>query len=50
MSIVTGVAHPADGVKVYVVIPTVDVLIVEGLHEPLMLFKDVAGNAGAALF
>ena len=28
------VAHPVPGVKVYVVVPVVDVFIVEGLHVP----------------
>ena len=41
---------PAAGVKVYVVVPTVDVLMVAGLHVPVMLLVEVVGNAGAVLF
>ena len=41
---------PALGVNVYVVVPTVAVLIVAGLHVPVILLTDVAGRAGAALF
>ena len=49
--IVPVVPHcPAAGVKVYVVVPTVAVLIVAGLHVPVMLLFDVVGNAGAVLF
>ena len=51
ISIVAVVAHwPAVGVKVYVVVPTVAVLTVAGLHVPVMLFVEVAGNAGAVEF
>ena len=50
MSIVVIVAQPPDGVKVYVVVPTVDVLIVDGFQIPLMLFCDKVDNAGAVLF
>jgi hypothetical protein len=32
------------------VVPTVAVLIVEGLHEPAKLLVDVNGNVGAILF
>jgi hypothetical protein len=32
------------------VVPAVAVLIVAGLQVPLMLFVEVAGNAGAVLF
>jgi hypothetical protein len=35
---------------VYVVVPTVDVLIVAGLQVPVMPFEDVAGRTGATLF
>ena len=46
---VVDVAHwPAVGVKVYVVVPTTDVLIVAGLQLPLMPLLDIAGNTGAA--
>jgi hypothetical protein len=45
------VAHwPAVGVKVYVVVPTTDVLIVAGDHVPVMPLLDIAGNTGAAAF
>lgn len=40
---------PADGVKVYVVVPGVAVLIVAGLHVPVMPLDDVVGSAGAVL-
>ena len=50
-SIVVVVPHwPAFGVKVYVVVPMVEVLIVAGLHVPVMPLFEVAGNAGAVLF
>src|SRR4030095_5866057 len=50
-SIVAVAAHwPAVGVKVYVVVPNVAVLIVAGLQVPVMPLVDVAGNAGAVLF
>src|SRR4030095_11623860 len=41
---------PAAGVKVYVVVPVVAVLIVAGLHVPVMPLVDAAGRAGAVLF
>jgi hypothetical protein len=45
------VAHcPAPGVNVYVVVPGVAVLMVAGLHVPVMPLFDVVGNAGAVLF
>ena len=45
------VAHcPAAGVKVYVVGPAVAVLIVAGLHVPLIPLVEVAGKAGAPEF
>jgi hypothetical protein len=40
----------AAGVKVWVVVPTTEVLIVEGLQVPLTPFVDVAGSVGATLF
>ena len=44
-------AHcPADGVKVYVVVPGVAVLIVAGLQVPVMPLVEVVGSAGAVLF
>lgn len=49
--IVIGVPHcPAAGVKVYVAVPAVDVLMVAGLHVPVIPLFDVEGNAGAVLF
>ena len=48
ISIVVVVAQPDDvGVNVYVVVPVPDVLIVDGLHVPVILLFDVVGNAGA---
>ena len=45
------IAHcPTDGVNVYVVVPAVAVLIVAGLHVPVMPLFEVVGNAGAVLF
>jgi len=41
---------PLLGVNVYVADPTVEVLITAGLHVPVILLFDVAGNAGAMLF
>ena len=44
-------AHcPALGVKVYVVVPNIDVLIAEGLHVPPIAFVEVPGKAGATEF
>jgi hypothetical protein len=44
-------AHkPAVGVKVYVVVPGVAVLIVEGLHVPVIPFVEVTGRVGALEF
>ena len=48
---VAGIAHcPADGVKVYVVVVAIAVLIIAGLHVPVMPLVEVVGNAGATLF
>jgi hypothetical protein len=45
------VAHwPAAGVKVYVVVPAVAVLMVAGFHVPVIPFVEVVGSAGAAAF
>jgi hypothetical protein len=45
------VAHwPADGVNVYVVVPAVAVLIVAGLHVPVIPFVEVVGSVGAVEF
>ncbi len=49
--IVVAVAHCVlDGVNVYVIDPSVAVLIVPGVHVPATLLVDVAGRAGAVLF
>jgi hypothetical protein len=51
ISIVVVAPHcPAAGVKVYVDIPTIDVLIVEGFQVPVNPLFDVVGKAGGALF
>ena len=51
MSIVAVVPHcPAAGVNVYFVVPAVAVLIVAGLHVPVMLLFELVGRAGAVLF
>ena len=48
-SIVTVVAHcPASGVKVYV--PLAVVLMVAGLHVPVILLFDVVGSDGGVEF
>jgi hypothetical protein len=45
------VAHdPAAGVKVYVVVPAVAVLMVAGFQVPVILLFDVAGKAGGVEF
>ena len=47
----TVVAHcPTAGVKVYVVVPRLEVLIVAGLQVPVMPLVEVVANTGAALF
>ena len=45
ISIVVVIAHPDVGVKVYVVVPGVDVLIVEGFQTPVILLLDIVGSA-----
>ena len=51
ISIVAVVAQPDDvGVNVYVVVPFADVLIVDGLHVPVILLFDVVGSDGAVAF
>jgi hypothetical protein len=48
---VVGVAHcPLPGVKVYVLVPMVFVLIVAGFHDPEMELVLVAGKLGGAMF
>jgi hypothetical protein len=41
--------HP-DAVKVYVDVPIADVLIIEGVHVPVILLLDVFGSNGAVEF
>jgi hypothetical protein len=44
-------AHcPGLAVNAYVVVPTIDVLIVVGFHVPTIPFVDVVANAGATAF
>ena len=51
MSMVVVTPHcPVFGVNVYVVVPVALVLIVAGLHVPVIPLLDVAGREGAALF
>ena len=47
----TGVAQmPADGVNMYVAVPGADVLMLAGLHVPVIPSFDVAGSAGGVEF
>jgi len=47
----TGLAQlPVVGVNVYVVVPSDDVLIVAGLHVPVIPSSDVPGSAGGVPF
>ena len=48
--VVTAPHWPAFGVKVYVVVPLVDVLIIAGFQVPVIPLFDVVGNAGAVAF
>ena len=49
--IVAAAPHcPVAGVNVYVDVPTVAVLIVAGLHVPVIPFVEVVGNEGGVLF
>ena len=51
IDMVVGAPHaPVVGVKVYVVVPAVLVLIVAGFHVPATPFVDVVGSTGAVLF
>ena len=43
------VAHGSVGVNVKIVVPDVDVFIVDGLQVPAKPLVDVAGSAGAVL-
>ena len=50
-AIVVVVAHwPAVGVNVYVVVPTLVVLIVAGAQVPVILLVEVVGRPGAVVF
>src|SRR5919197_267125 len=49
ISIVVTAPHGSVGVNVYVVLPTVAVLIDDGLHVPANPLSDVNGNDGAVL-
>ena len=50
-SMVPTAAHcPTVGVNVYVIVPTAAVLIVAGVHVPVIPFVEVKGKTGAALF
>jgi hypothetical protein len=50
ISMLVGTAQPDVGVKVYLVVPGADVLIIAGLHVPVILLLDVDGNTGATEF
>ena len=51
MSIVVTAPHcPAFGVNVYVAVPITEVLIVAGLHTPVIPLFDVVGSVGATAF
>ena len=41
---------PADGVNVYVTVPSADVLMLAGLHVPAIPSFDVNGNVGGVEF
>jgi hypothetical protein len=47
----TGLAQlPADGVKVYTVVPITEVLMLAGFHVPVTPSLEVIGSAGAVAF
>ena len=50
MSIVAVVPQLVDGVNVYIVVPVVAVLIVDGAHVPVTPLLDVGGSVGAVEF
>ena len=51
ISIVVDAAHcPAAGVKLYVLVPVAEVLIVAGFQVPVIPLVEVAGRAGAEEF
>jgi hypothetical protein len=51
MFIENGVAQlPADGVNIYIAVPGTDVLMLDGLHVPVIPSFDTSGSAGAAVF
>ncbi len=46
-----GIAQlPVDGVNIYVAVPGTDVLMLAGLHVPVIPSFDVNGSAAAAAF
>ena len=52
VSVKTVAFCPASGVNVYMVVPTLAVLIVAGLHVPVIagIFVELVGNTGGMLF
>jgi hypothetical protein len=47
----TGAAQlPADGINAYVPVPGTSVLMLDGLHVPVIPSLDTSGSAGAAVF
>ena len=50
LKVATDAHCPADGVKVYVAVPAVLVLIVAGLHVPVIPLVEVMGSVGGAEF
>ena len=47
----TGIEQlPADGVNVYVAVPGTDILMLAGLHVPVIPSFDTRGSAGADAF
>jgi hypothetical protein len=45
-----GAQLPADGVNVYVAVPRADVLMLAGLHVPVIPCIDTRGSAGGVEF
>jgi hypothetical protein len=41
---------PADGVNLYVAVPSADVLMLAGLHVPVIPSFDMSGSTGAVEF
>ena len=50
MSILNGAVQGSLGVNVYVVVPTADVLIVDGFHVPDNPFSDTVGSVVGVAF